>query len=82
MEVQELTSPDQLSGFVYSDPDLNDYLHNAAFNAYYEGTSKTHLVYYNAILVGFFSLATDILKDDHRIEEDVKPGFDPHNHPA
>lgn len=82
LEVKELTSPDQLSGFECSDPDLDDYLHNAALNAFYEGTSKTHLVYYNSSLVGFFSLATDIIKDDHLIEEDVKPGFDPHNYPA
>ncbi len=82
LEVRELTSIDQLYGFECSDPDLNDYLHNAALNSFDEGTSKTHLVYYNSVLVGFFSLATDIIKDDHLIEDDAKPGFDPHNYPA
>lgn len=71
-----------MCGFVCSDPDLNDFLHNTALDAFDEGTSKTHLVYYNSILVGFFSLATDIIKDDHLIEGDIKPGFVPHNYPA
>ena len=55
--VRDLKCPEELQCFVCGDDDLDDFLQSEALIACTEGTSKTHLVYYeNVTLVGFFPM--------------------------
>jgi len=82
LAVRVLQSPDQISGFICNDSDLNEYLHNVALDAIHEGTATTHLVYYNDTVVGFFSLASGVINKKDVSEDDTKPGFGPVNYPT
>ena len=56
--VRDLKYPEELQCFVCGDDELDDFLQSEALIACTEGTSKTHLVYYeNVTLVGFFLYA-------------------------
>ena len=58
----EVLSSSHDASFISSDADLTDYLHEVAWDDQVNKTAITHLLFYDHILVGFFTLLNDSIK--------------------
>jgi len=58
-----ILSPDHdLSGFICCEKDLEDFLKDDALTSQNNRISVTHLVFWNDVIVGFFTLTTDSIE--------------------
>ena len=62
LTISPLCEDKEISTFVCTDYDLNDFIHNDAFQDMQKGYSVTHLVKRNGFTVGFFTLVTDSIE--------------------
>lgn len=77
-----LSSEDDLSGFTCCEKDLEEFLKYDALESQKNRISVTHLVYWNEILVGFYTLISDSIEIRGIQEGDGVPGYPYSRYPA
>jgi len=82
LKLKLINEKDDINPFSCTNEELNKYLHFQAKRSYLKKISATHLVYYNDIVVGFFTLTNDIIKKDNIYESKEELGYNYSTYPA
>lgn len=77
LKIHKLTSDDSLEKYHFDcgDDDLNDFLFNDSFKYIKNNLAVIYLIFYNKMIVGYFSLTSDAIRINKKLE--VVHGFYP-----